>query len=69
MPSAWLFVRLSVNTAGAPRQMILVGICKRCAAKDDATLMREGCAELRRAFPDMPEFKMRVVQEGSGAVN
>ena len=69
MPSAWLFVRLSVNTAGAPRQMILVGICKRCAAKDDATLMREGCAELRRAFPDMPEFKMQVVQQGSGAVN
>jgi hypothetical protein len=49
--------------------MVLVGICKRCAAKDDATLLREGCAELRRAFPDMPEFKMQVVQQGSGAVN
>ena len=69
MPSAWLFVRLSVNTAGLPKQMVLVGICKRCAAKDDATLLREGCAELRRAFPDMPEFKMQVVQQGSGAVN
>ena len=40
-----------------------------CADKDDATLLREGFAELRRAFPDMPEFKMHVVQEWSGVVN
>src|SRR5437773_8681748 len=26
MPSAWMFVRLSVNKAGVPKQMILVGI-------------------------------------------
>jgi len=61
-----LFVRLSVNKAGVPKQMILVGVCEKCAAKDDATLLREGFAELRRAFPDMPEFKMQVIQEGSG---
>ncbi len=46
----------------------LVGICEKCAAKDDATLLREGCADLRKAFPDMPEFKMQVLQ-GSGVVN
>ena len=60
---------LSVNKAGVPRQMILVGICEKCAAKDDATLLREGFAELRRAFPDLPEFKMHVVQEWSGVVH
>ncbi len=69
MPSAWMFVRLSVNKAGVPRQMILVGICEKCAVKGDATLLREGFAELRRAFPDMPEFKMQVVQEWAGVVN
>ncbi len=69
LPPAWLFVRLSVNKAGVPRQMILVGICEKCAAKNDATLLREGFAELRRAFPDMPEFKVQVVQEWSGVVN
>ena len=69
MPSAWMFVRLSVNKAGVPRQMILVGICEKCATKDDATLLREGFAELRRAFPDMPEFKIQVVHESSGVVN
>ena len=69
MPSAWMFVRLSANKAGVPRQMILVGICEKCAARDDAILLRGGFAELRRAFPDMPEFKMHVVQEWSGVVN
>ncbi len=44
--------------------MILVGICEKCAVKDDVTLLREGFAELRRAFPDMPEFKVHVVQQG-----
>src|SRR5262249_9927324 len=47
MPSAWMFVRLAVNKTGVPRQMILVGICEKCAAKDDTTLLREGCADLR----------------------
>ncbi len=69
LPPAWMFVRVSVNKAGVPKQMILIGICEKCAAKDDATLLREGCADLRRAFPDMPEFKMQVVQEGSGVAN
>jgi hypothetical protein len=69
MPSAWMFVRLSVTEAGVPKHMILVGICDKCAAKDDATLLREGFTELRRAFPDMPEFKVHVVQEWSGVVN
>jgi len=32
-------------------------------------LLREGFAELRRAFPDMPEFKVHVVQQWSGVVN
>jgi hypothetical protein len=67
MPSAWMFVRLSVNKAGVPRHMILVGIC--CAAQNDATLLREGLIELRRAFPNMPEFKMLVVQERLGVIN
>jgi len=49
MPSAWMFVRLSVNKAGLPKQMILVGISEKCAANDDATLLREGFADLRRA--------------------
>jgi hypothetical protein len=57
VPSAWMFVRLAVNKTGMPRQMILVGICEKCAAKDDATLLREGRADLRRAFPDMSDFK------------
>jgi hypothetical protein len=47
----------------------LVGICEKCAAKDDASLLREDFADLRRAVPDMPEFEIQVVQEGSGAVN
>jgi len=64
-----MFVRVSVNKAGVPKQMILIGTCEKCAAKDDATLLREGCADLRRAFPDMPEFKIQVVQKGSGVVN
>jgi hypothetical protein len=49
--------------------MILVGICEKCAAKNDAILLREGFAELPRAFPDMPEFKVQVIQEWSGVVN
>ena len=47
----------------------MVGICEKWAVKDDATLLREGFAELRRAFPDIPEFEMHVVQEWSGVVN
>jgi hypothetical protein len=69
VPPAWLFVRVSVNKAGVPKQLILVGICEKCAAKDDATLLREGYAELRRAFSNMPEFKVHVVQQWSGVVN
>jgi hypothetical protein len=69
MPSAWMFVRLSVNKAGVPKHMILVGICETCAAKNDAILLREGLVELPRAFPDMPEFKMLVVQERLGVIN
>jgi hypothetical protein len=69
IPLAWLFVRMMVNNVGVPRQMILVGVCEGCAVKDDATLLREGVADLRRAFPDMPEFKVQVVQETSAAVN
>jgi hypothetical protein len=57
-PPAWLFVRVSVNKAGVPKQMILVGICEKCAAKDDATLLREGYADLRREFPDMLRSKV-----------
>jgi hypothetical protein len=69
MPSAWMFVRLSVNKAGVPKHMTLVGICEMCAAKNDAILLREGLVELRRAFPDMPEFKMQLVEEESGLFN
>jgi len=69
MPSAWMFVRVSVSKAGVPRQLILVGICEECTANDDARLLREGCADLRRAFPDMPEFKVHVVQEALVVVN
>jgi hypothetical protein len=69
MPSGWMFVRLAVNKAGVPRQMIVVGICEQCAAKNDATLLWEGFAELRKAFPNMPEFKVHAVQEGSENVN
>jgi len=61
-----MFVRVSVNKVGVPKQMILTGICERCAAKDDATLLREGCADLRRAFPDMPEFEMQVERNALG---
>ena len=46
MPAAWMFVRLSVNKAGVPMQMILVGICETCAAKDETILLRQGLAEL-----------------------
>jgi hypothetical protein len=69
MPSAWMFVRLSVNKAGVPKHMTLVGICETCAAKNDAILLREGLVELRRAFPDVPEFKMQLVEEESGLFN
>jgi hypothetical protein len=69
MPSAWLFVRISVNKAGVPKHLLLVGICEKCAAKDDAALLREGFADLRKVYPDMPEFKMQVVHEGSDVVN
>ena len=69
MPSAWLFARISVNKVGVPKHLLLVGICETCAAKDDATLLREGFADIRKAFPQMPEFKMQVIQEGSGVVN
>jgi hypothetical protein len=69
MPSAWLFVRISVNKAGVPKHLLLVGVCEKCAAKDDTTLLREGFADLRNVVPDMPEFKMQVVHEGSDVVN
>jgi len=69
MPSAWLFARISVNKVGVPQHLLLVGIGETCAAKDDATLLREGFTELRRAFPQMPDFKMQVVQEWSSVVN
>ena len=29
-------------------------------------LLREGLAELRRAFPDMPEFEMLMSEQGNG---
>ena len=61
---------MDVRTAvGQQGWRTLVGICEKCAAKDDATLLREGCADLRKAFPDMPEFKVQVVHESSGVVN
>jgi hypothetical protein len=66
LPPAWMFVRLSVNKAGVPNKMTLIGICERCAAKDDSSLLREGLAELRRAFPDMPEFEMLMSEQGNG---
>jgi hypothetical protein len=70
MPSAWMFVRLSVNKLGVPKHMILVGVCQNCAAAtDDVTLLRKGLAELRRAFPNMPEFTMHLVQENSTVLN
>ena len=69
MPSGWMFVRLSVNKAGVPKHMILVGICQNCAPADDVTLLRKGLAGLRRAFPDIPEFRMELVQEGSTVLN
>jgi hypothetical protein len=65
LPLAWMFVRLSVNEAGIPKQMTLVGICETCAAKDDSSLLREGLAELQKAFPDMPEFKMLMSEQGN----
>ncbi len=52
-----------------PELLVVVGICEECAAKNDATLSREGFAELRKAFPNMPEFKVHAVQEGSENVN
>jgi hypothetical protein len=58
LPSAWMFVRLSVNEIGIPKQMTLIGICEKCAVKDDSILLREGLDELRRAFPNMPDFNM-----------
>src|SRR5215471_3174742 len=58
LPSAWMFVRLSVNEAGVPQQMTLIGICAKCAVKDDLILLREGLDELRKAFPDVSEFNM-----------
>jgi hypothetical protein len=70
MPAAWMFVRLSVNKLGVPKHMILVGVCEKCAAaSDDVTLLRKGLAELRRAFPDMPEFTMHLVHENSPVLN
>jgi hypothetical protein len=65
LPPAWMFVRLSVNSAGIPNRMTLIGICERCAAKDDAMLLGEGLAELRKAFTDVPEFEM-LMSEGNG---
>ncbi len=64
MPSAWMFVRLAVNKAGVPRQMIVVGICEECAAKNDATLSREGFAELRKAFPNCPSSRCMRFRRG-----
>ena len=70
MPSAWMFVRLSVNKLGIPKHMILVGLCQNCAATtDDLTLLRKGLVELRRAFPTMPEFTMQLIQEESTVLN
>jgi hypothetical protein len=70
MPSAWMYARLSVNNLGVPKHMILVGICQNCAATtDDVTLLRKGLAELRRAFPNMPEFTMQLIQEDSTVLN
>jgi hypothetical protein len=69
MPSAWMFVRLSVNEAGVLKHMLVVGICESCATKNDTGLLSKGLAELRRAFPDMPEFKLQLVQEWSDLLN
>jgi hypothetical protein len=66
LPPAQMFVRLSVNEAGVPNKMTLIGICERCAPNDDSSLLREGLPELRRAFPDMPEFEMLMSEQGNG---
>jgi len=66
LPPAWMVVRLSVNEAGIPNKMTLIGICERCAPNDDSSLLREGLADLRRAFPDMPEFEMLMSEQGNG---
>jgi hypothetical protein len=52
-----MFVRLSVNEIGIPKQMTLIGICEKCAVKDDSSLLREGLDELRKAFPIILELK------------
>ncbi len=38
LPPAWMFVRLSVNEAGIPNKMTLIGICERCAPNDDSSV-------------------------------
>jgi len=64
LPSAWMFVRLSVNEIGTPKQMTLIGICEKCSVKDDSSLLREGIDVLRKAFPNVPEFNMLMNEDG-----
>src|SRR5437867_13383464 len=67
LPPAWMFVRLSVNKAGVPKQMILVGICEKCAAEDDAALLREVVPTFVGRFPTSPSLRCRWFRKGQGS--
>jgi hypothetical protein len=69
MPSAWMFLRLSVNENGEPKHMTLIGICEACATKDDIILLWEGLDAFRRAFPEMAGFTFQWIPEGSNVLN
>ncbi len=64
MPSAWMFVRLSVNKAGVPRQMILVGVCEKCATKDDVTCCGRALPNSAGRSPTCPSSKCTWFSNG-----
>lgn len=64
-PRAWLVVSGAVAATG---QGLIVGVCKACAARDDAELLRIGLAYLRRLWPDLRENLRASLHPAGGRV-
>jgi hypothetical protein len=69
-PPAFFCAAINIGKDGWPQQVVMVGVCGKCAAKSDDELMKVGLAGLRERWPNLFGGTPRYFREdGSGSVN
>jgi hypothetical protein len=69
-PLTFVCAAVNLGKDGRPRQVILTGVCGKCAAKSDHELMAVGLAGLRERWPLLFGGAVHDVSEdGSDGVN